>query len=116
MKTLIVNDKFNDKKLLSFFENEFPDVPRSIFYKALRKKDIRINDSKISENVILHSGDRIKLYILDKYFEPSHKSFDIIYEDENILILNKEKGIEVTGKNSLSEMLNLNRTRIFPLP
>lgn len=109
MKTLIVNDKFDDKKLLRLFEHEFPNVPKSIFYKALRKKDIRINDVKISENIVLHSGDEIKLYILDKYLEPSNKSFDIVYEDENILVINKEKGIEVTGKDSLSRMLSLNR-------
>lgn len=109
LKTLIVNDKFSNKKLLNFLGHEFPDVPKSIFYKALRKKDIRVNDLKISENIILHSGDEVKLYILDKYLVASYKSFDIVYEDENILVINKEKGIEVTGINSLSEMLALNR-------
>lgn len=116
MRTLIVNDKFNDKKLFSFFEHEFPNVPKSVFYKALRKKDIRINDLKVSENITLHSGDEVKLYILDKYLEPSNKSFDIVYEDKNILVVNKEKGIEVTGTNSLSEMLALNRMPLFSLP
>lgn len=109
MKVLIVNDKFDNKKLLSFFNHEFPNVPKSIFYKALRKKDIRVNDVKISENVILHSGDEVKLYVLDKYLIPSYQTLEIVYEDENILVINKEKGIEVTGENSLSDTLKLSR-------
>lgn len=109
MKTLIVNDKFNNRKLLSFLEYEFSSVPKSIFYKALRKKDIRVNDVKVSENIVLHSEDEVKLYILDKYLESSYKNFNIVYDDENILVINKEKGIEVTGKDSLLELLALNR-------
>ena len=40
------------------------------FYKALRKKDIRINDVKVSENVTLNLGDEVKVYILDNYLFP----------------------------------------------
>ncbi len=111
LKVLSVNDKFDNKKLLFFLEHEFPNIPKSIFYKALRKKDIRVNDVKISENIILHEGDEIKLYILDKYLVPS---FDIVYEDENIFVINKPKGIEVTGNNSLTDILNQNGYNVFP--
>lgn len=96
MKVLVVNDKFDNKKILSFLEHEFPDISRSIFYKALRKKDIRINDIKISENSCIHAGDNIKIYIPDEKLLPAKPILDIAYEDDNILVLNKPKGIEVT--------------------
>lgn len=114
MKSLIVNNKFDNKNLLFLLMHEFQSVPKSVFYKALRKKDIRLNNIKISEDVIVHEGDEIKLYILDKYFSPSHSLINIVYEDDNILILNKPKGIEVTGENSLTAILTLQGYSIFP--
>lgn len=98
MKTLVVENKFNEKKLLSFLSYKFPNVSQNTFYKALRKKDIRINNVKISENALLHEGDEIKIFILDEYLMPASTSIDIVYEDENILAINKQKNIEVTRR------------------
>ena len=105
MKNLIVDEKFNNKKLSSFLFNEFPCLTQNTFYKALRKKDIRMNDIKISDNITVHTGDNIKIYILDKYLFDQDISCEIVYEDQNILVVNKPKNIEVTGENSLTEML-----------
>lgn len=114
MKTLIVENKFNNKKLIAYLTHLFPNVSQNTFYKALRKKDIRINDIKVTENTTLHAGDELKIYIPDKYlfnFNPN-----IVYEDDNILIINKEKGIEVTGSNSLTDFLCsfFNNNNIMP--
>ncbi len=95
MKSLIVNNKFDNKLLSSFLMNEFPCLSQNTLYKALRKKDIRINDIKVSQNVAVHEGDNIKIYILDDYLF-GKQTLNIIYEDENILIVNKKKNIEVT--------------------
>lgn len=116
MKILKVGYKFDNKKLLTFLSYEFPKIPKSIFYKTLRKKDIRINEIKISENVLLHEGDTIKLYIADKYFEEPILEIDIVYEDNNLLVVFKPKGIEVTGKNSLTSFLagSHNNFEVFP--
>ena len=105
MKSLIVSNKFNNKKLLSFLEYSFPDASISVFYKALRKKDIRVNDIKVSENVVIYEGDKIDVYILDKFLFAVDFKIDIVYEDENILAINKPKNIEVTGENSLESLL-----------
>ncbi len=106
MRSLIVSDKFNNKTLSSFLLSEFPFLTQNTFYKALRKKDIRVNDVRINKNILLNKGDTINIYILDKYLFPEKDMLDIIYEDDNILILNKPKGIEVTGNNSLSEIIS----------
>ncbi len=106
MRTVIVTNKFHNKNLHSFLMNEFPFLAQNTFYKSLRKKDIRINDIKISEDVIVHKGDKITVYILDKYLFDKNLKLDIIYEDDNILILNKPKNIEITGNNSLTEQIS----------
>lgn len=116
MRTVIVNRKFDNKYLSSFLMNEFPFLSQNTIYKALRKKDIRINDIKVSENVLVHEGEKVTVYILDKYLFGNNYNLDIVYEDSNILIINKPKNIEVTGTASLSEIIHktFNTSSIFP--
>ena len=107
MKTIIVTNKFNNKKLIPFLSYTYPNALQSTFYKALRKKDIRVNNIKINENIILHEGDKIELYISDEFLFLKQHNFDIIYEDDNILAVNKPKNIEVTGENSLESIIQI---------
>ena len=102
MKNLIVTDKYNNKKLMNFLLDNFDGLTTSIFYKTLRKKDIKINDKRISENCLLRTGDDVKIYVADDFL---YKKLDIpiVYQDNNIVIFNKPQSIEVTGENSLSD-------------
>ena len=103
MKVIKVNEKYNGKKLSQFLFDNFDGLTNNTFNKALRKKDIRINGIRVSENKIVFYGDEIKIYVIDKllYKENSEKNFDIIYEDDNIVVFNKPSDIEVTGENSM---------------
>ncbi len=101
MKKLIVNQNYNGKKLNKFLFENIPTLSSNLFYKTLRKKDIKINGKRVSENVTIHENDEILVYIPDNLLEHTTK-LDIFFEDENILILNKPYNIEVTGENSLT--------------
>ena len=102
MKNLIVTDKYNNKKLMNFLLDNFDGLTTSMFYKTLRKKDIKINDKRISENCLLRTGDDVKIYVADDFL---YKKLDIpiVYQDNNIVIFNKPQSIEVTGENSLTD-------------
>lgn len=65
MKTIIVSKENNGKKLNTVLLKEFPTLSINSVYKALRKKDIRVNDIRVSENVVVHSGDIVKVFITD---------------------------------------------------
>ncbi len=116
MRTVIVKHKFDNKYLNSFLMSEFPFLTQNTIYKALRKRDIRINDIKISNNTIVHEGDKVTVYILDKFLFGEDIRLDIVYEDNNILVINKPKNIEVTGSNSLTELVckTFNNSSILP--
>jgi len=117
MKVVIVSKKFDNKKLITFLEAEFPFASSSTFYKALRKKDIRINNVRISENVVIHENDEIRLYIIDSLLFPNHFDIPCIYEDKNILVVNKPKGIEVNnGQASLASILQDKYSSKFIMP
>ena len=105
MKKLIVNKKYNNKKLSNFLMENINNLSNSLFYSTLRKKDIKINNKRVNKNVTVFENDEILVYIDDKILE-KESDLDIIYEDENILVINKKANIEVTGNNSLTEVIH----------
>lgn len=116
MKTFKINNEYDGKKLNNVLLKEFPALSINAVYKALRKKDIRVNDVRVSENVTLHFGDIVKVFIVDDILfgiksansTAINKSVTVnkVYEDDNIVVVNKPSGIEVTGNNSLSSVLS----------
>ena len=105
MKKLIVNEKYNGKKLNKFLMDSFPSLSQNLFYKTLRQKDIKINGKRINQNVDIYLNDEILIYISDEYLDPSF-NLNVFFEDENILIINKPSNLEVTGQNSLTTFVH----------
>ena len=85
-------------KLLAKYLNE---APKSFIYKMLRKKNIVLNGKKATGNEKLVVGDQIKLFLADETIEKFSKveiqktkqHLDVLYEDENILLINKPVGM-----------------------
>ncbi len=113
MKILFVNEKYNDKKLNKFLQDNLPTLSTGLFYKTLRKKDIKINQKRINENVTLKTGDKVEIYI-DNSLLSSLLKPEIIYEDNNILLINKPANIEVIGDNSMLSILSCNYKNLYP--
>ena len=113
MKKLVVNKKYNGKKIVNFLLDEFNNLKQSTVFKALRKKDIIVNGKRITENVAIYAGDEIVVYITDENLYGAI-NLDVVYEDNNIVVINKPAGIAVTD-SSLEEktLTKLVQTR-FP--
>ena len=103
MRTIIVDKKNNGKKLSNVLFDCFDGLTNNMFNKALRKKDIRINDVRVSENKTVFEGDELKVYIVDEFLFKTNcvSEIEVVYEDENIVVFNKPANIEVTGENSV---------------
>lgn len=104
MQIIVVDKKYDGKQVSKVLLNEFSGLTLDTFYKALRKKDIRINNIKISKNDIVHTGDEIKIFVIDELLYSSF-SPEIIYEDNNILVINKPSNLEVVGNSSITNEL-----------
>ena len=117
MRSLIVTEKFNNKKLSVFLLSSFPKLSINSIYKALRKKDIKINGARTSQDICVYNGDNIDVYITDDILFPVF-NLDIVFEDDNILIVNKPSGIEVTDDNSLTSEIHAiySDTDFRPMP
>lgn len=102
MKTCIITKNDADQRLDKFLTKSFPALPKSLMYKYIRTKDIKINRKRAEISTRLKEGDVIDLYIKDEFFIQKPKKYDflsaskhldIIYEDENIMLLDKKVGI-----------------------
>ena len=90
-----IDKKNNNKKLVNVILLKYSFLSSSIIYKALRKKDILINGKRIKENISVFENDEVIAYIDIEKFTKNNK-LDIVYEDDNILVINKAQGISVT--------------------
>ncbi len=113
MRTLIVDKKNDGKKLDIILLNNFNGLNINTFFKALRKKDIKVNGKRVNSNIRVFYGDIIDIFVSDNLLF-KEINLDIIYEDNYILIVDKPIGIEVLGENSLISILKNKYNYIQP--
>jgi len=109
MKKLIVDKKYDGKKLNKFLLENIPNLSYGLLCNTLRKKDIKINGKRVNKDVSIFDGDEVLVYVSDDLLENkcnSNTNLNIVYEDDNILIINKPSEIEVTGNNSLTDLVH----------
>ena len=83
------------QKISKLCGKEHPEVSYNYLRKLLKNKDVKVNGARVSEDVVVGAGDTVELYANDKYlytFVPN-----VVYEDDNVLVVNKPRGIETTG-------------------
>lgn len=104
MKKIIVDKKYDGKKLNKVILEKIPKINYTMFWKLLKKKDIKINGKRTNKDIQVFEKDEILVYIQDELIN-QNEQIDIVYEDKNILIINKSSGIETTGENSLTSLV-----------
>ena len=91
------NQRF-DRFLRKYLEN----APLSVIQKNIRKKNFKINNKRAKIDDFIYEDDKIKMYIRDEDFnkwvrktdfKPSDFKLDIVYEDENVIIMDKDYGL-----------------------
>lgn len=101
--TVRVND--SGQRLDKFLAKALPDLPKSLLYKSVRTKKIKVNRKRAEIGQILAEGDTLQLFLADEFFRSDGAVTDtlaavtphisVLYEDENILLLNKPAGVSV---------------------
>ena len=112
MEKIIVNKKYDGKKLNKVIMSENLNINYNTINKLLRKKDIKINGKRTNKDIIVYENDIIEIYIP---YNPQEVKLDIVYEDENINVVNKPLNIEVTGEQSLTEFINKKYNNSFKI-
>ena len=105
MKTIEIQKNDANQRLDKFMQKRFKTMPKAMVYMYIRKKCVKRNGKKCVPEEMLREGDVLTLYIKDEFFEAAqekHYEFlkapaklDIVYEDENLLLLDKKPGVIV---------------------
>ncbi len=104
MKEIVVKKNDSGQRLDRFLTKSFGSLPQALMYKYIRTKRIKLNGKRAEISTRLNEGDLLQLYINDDLLAPAKPKYDflsapvrldIIYEDENILLVNKPEGLVV---------------------
>ena len=102
MKSFVIQKNDAGQRLDKYLSKSVPNLPQSLLYKYIRLKRIKVNHKRAEISTRLQVGDIVELYINDEFFEQKEtrydfmgasKNLDLLYEDDNILLLNKKTGL-----------------------
>lgn len=82
-------------KLSDFVYENIPQINYHTLQKILRKKDVIINRERVNKDIVLNKGDFVEIYCPDREVH----YFSVVFEDENLVIVNKVFGIIVAEKD-----------------
>ena len=104
MKSFTIGTNDAGKRLDKFITKVAPTLPSSLMYRYIRTKHIKVNKKRAEISTRLSVGDVVEAYINDDFFaeaEPKYDflsaptKLDIVYEDENIILVDKKQGVLV---------------------
>ena len=122
MKKIDITKNESEQRLDRFLLKYFNNTNRNNIYKLIRKKVFKVNGKRItSEEYFLQENDVLEIFLSDESIDAMIKPFipvkpekiglDIVFEDEEILVLNKPKGVlthpdKTEYKNTLATMVH----------
>lgn len=116
MKEFTINKNDSGQRVDKFIEKAVPLLPKSLMYKYIRTKRIKLNGKRCEISTRLCEGDVMQLYIGDEFFETAPDrvflsvpaDISVVYEDENILLCDKKNGLVVheDDENTADTLIN----------
>ncbi len=104
MRELKITKNDSGQRLDKFITKTL-DLPMSLLYKSIRLKKIKVNRKRAEASTMLSEGDTVQCFLAESFFEKADVDTDsllritprlsVVYEDENIILLNKRPGVSV---------------------
>ncbi len=121
MRKFVVQVNDADQRVDKFLQKTIPLLPKSLMYKSIRNKKIKVNNKRCEISQRLQENDEVICFIAEEFFEHiKDKTFmkastklDVVYEDENIIIMNKEVGLLVHSDDSENVDCLVNRMKHY---
>lgn len=117
MKEFIIMRNDSGQRLDKFLQKAMPELPKSMMYRLIRKKDIKLNGKRCEISAKLSEGDIVRVYVRDDVtalkkhdmsFLNAASELDVIYEDNNVIIVFKPIGLDShsNGENNADTLIN----------
>lgn len=104
MRTLYIKANDAGQRLDKFLSKAVKALPKSLMYKCIRTKKIKVNRKRTEIGYMLCEGDTVEMFVSEEFFTDNAVEdafmkltprLDIIYEDSNIMLLDKKPGLIV---------------------
>lgn len=104
MKEFIIDENYENQRIDKYCKKLLSRASPSLIYKMIRKKDIKVNGKKVDNNYLLKKGDVVSMFLYEDRFQALSAplsiydlpiEFEVVYEDDLILIVNKPQGLLV---------------------
>ena len=107
MRTLTIGQNDAGQRLDKFLTKALPRMPKSLLYKSIRIKKIKVNRRRATPEQILVAGDELQLFLAEDLFDKTGDAdtgaelarirgeLPILYEDGNLILLDKRPGVTV---------------------
>ena len=102
----VVTDNKKDLRLDIYIASLNLDISRSMAQKKIKNKEVLVNDKEEKESYKLKVGDTVEIILIEPKetkLKPEDIPLDIVYEDEDIIVVNKAKGMVVHPGNGNPE-------------
>jgi 23S rRNA pseudouridine1911/1915/1917 synthase len=97
-KTFSIDEANINKRLDSFLSNILDDISRGLVQQLIEQGNVLVNDTKVKKNHKLRLNDQIHVILQFPEVikdEPQNISLDIVFENEDFYIINKQAGLTV---------------------
>lgn len=111
MRILEIRKNDAGQRLDKFLQKAVKTLPIPLMYRLIRQKKIKVNRKRAEQNYILQEGDTVQLFISEDFFTEEGQKNDfmrlkprlhIVYEDENMMLLDKKPGMPVHADDDQS--------------
>lgn len=107
-----VDEDNDDQRIDNFLMARLRGVPKSIVYRIIRKGEVRVNKGRVRPDTRLHTGDQVRVPPVVRKEKPESPrpgsrvqgvvEAAVVFEDDQVLVVNKPSGIAVHGGSGLS--------------
>ena len=116
MIKFVINKNEEGQTLEKYVKKVLPEAPLSIIYRLFRKKDVKVNGHWQDKKYVISEGEEVSIYITDTQLNEFKKQRTItvnekikewiVYEDDNVLLINKPRGVLVQKDNENDSALD----------
>lgn len=102
MKVVIIDKNEHEQRLDRFVSKYLEKAPRSFIFRMIRRKNIEVNGKRARPETMLYEGDKVQFFLSDETIDKfitvkemvtSNIQLNIVYEDKNIILMNKPLGL-----------------------
>jgi len=111
VRKVVVDEDNAGQRVDNYLMAQVRDLPRSIVYRIIRKGEVRVNKGRVKPDTRLRAGDEVRIPPVTRKEKPAQvvpgsrvqhvMESSVVFENEQMLVVNKPSGIAVHGGSGL---------------